>query len=83
MSRLEGTSRSLAGPTPGPNSERPYLVRANANMRSATELGLSRCLARLQPGIPHKQAAKGGLMYIGLGTLLLVLLIVLLIVFVF
>jgi hypothetical protein len=52
-------------------------------MRSATELGLSRCLARLQPGIPHKQAAKGGLMYIGLGTLLLVLLIVLLIVFVF
>ena len=35
------------------------------------------------PGNPNAQAAKGGLMYIGLGTLLLIPLIVLLIIFVF
>jgi hypothetical protein len=40
-------------------------------------------LARCNRVFLYKQAAKGGLMYIGLGTLLLVVLIVLLIVFVF
>jgi hypothetical protein len=41
------------------------------------------CLFLHRRVTPNAQAAKGGLMYIGLGTLLLILLIVLLIVFVF
>ena len=40
-------------------------------------------MACLPRGTPSAQAAKGGLMYIGVGTLLLILLIVLLIAFVF